>query len=192
MEVLEVTGFIFGIAGIWLTIKEHWTCFPVGLVNVIVSLFLFMDQKLYSDAVQQFVYILLLSYGWYQWKNRATDKRPAIGWTPKTMKIYLVLAMVIISAGMGLFFKEFTDADLPYLDATATGLSFVAQFLIAKKKMENWLIWMVVNIMYIGIYIYKDLYLYMILFVVYFVLSVIGFSTWRKEMILNKNQPVHE
>ena len=67
MSVIELIGFVFGIAGIWLTIKESAWCFPVGLINVIVSLILFFEQKLYSDVIQQLVYILLLSYGWYKW-----------------------------------------------------------------------------------------------------------------------------
>jgi len=186
MTLLEVTGFVFGIAGIWLTIKEHWACFPVGLVNVIVSLFLFAEQRLYSDVIQQGVYIILLSYGWYQWKNRKVELRPIISFTNSSMKLVLVTAFIIVAAGMGYFFDQYTNADVPYLDSTATGLSFLAQYLIAKKKIENWMIWMVVNLMYTGIYIYKELYLYVILFVIYFVLAVIGFSKWKNEMMLQK------
>ena len=79
MSQIEIIGFVFGIAGVWLTIKENLLCFPVGLINVIVSLILFFQQKLYSDAIQQMVYIFLLSYGWYKWiSGRNIEKHLAI------------------------------------------------------------------------------------------------------------------
>ena len=83
---------------------------------------------------------------------------------------------------MGTFFHYFTDADVPFLDATATALSFTAQYMIAKKKLENWILWMIVNLMYIGIYSYKGLYLYMILFTIYLGMAVYGYLKWRKEL----------
>jgi nicotinamide mononucleotide transporter len=186
MSIVEITGFVFGIAGIWLTIREHWSCFPVGLVNVSFSLWLFLEQKLYSDTVQQGVYIILLSYGWYNWRHHARETRPRIGFMDDSMKLYLMAGLTAVSAGMGYFFDRFTDADVPYIDAIATALSFTAQFLIARKKIENWLIWMVVNVLYIGIYTYKELYLYAILFALYFILSVKGYLTWKKTMQMQK------
>jgi len=186
MNPLEIIGFLFGIAGVWLTIKEHWWCFPVGLVNVTVSLFLFFDQRLYSDAVQQAVYILLLSYGWYQWKYNTLVKRPEIGFMNGVMKVSMLIFLITLSFSMGYLFDKYTDADVPYLDSSATALSFIAQFLIARKKMENWLIWMVVNVMYIGIYSYKELYLYVLLFAVYLALSVKGYISWKA--LMNKQK----
>jgi nicotinamide mononucleotide transporter len=94
---------------------------------------------------------------------------------------YLFIA-VSIAVMMGSTFHYFTDAHFPYLDAAATALSFVAQFLIAKKKIENWILWICVNVMYIGIYLYKDLYLYTALFTIYLALAVNGFMVWRKAM----------
>lgn len=192
MSFLEITGFVFGIAGIWLTIKEHWACFPVGLVNVSVSLFLFLDQKLYSDTLQQGVYIILLSYGWFQWQNSAHRIRPAVGVMDKMLKTYLLAAFIITSLSMGYFFDRHTDADVPYLDATATSLSFVAQYLIARKKIENWILWGMVNILYIGIYTYKELYLYAVLFIIYLVLSVRGYQAWKISMAKSQQTIAHE
>ena len=190
MNLVEFIGFIFGVAGIWLTIKEHWSCFPVGLVNVVFSLVLFMEQKLYSDTVQQAVYIVLLSYGWYKWQNREFEIRPRIGFLNVRDKIMLLAIGLIVAASMGLFFDYYTDAQVPYLDATATAMSFIAQYLIARKKMENWTIWMVVNCMYIGIYAYKELYLYTLLFSIYLGLAIHGYVTWKK-MMENQNEKVN-
>jgi len=79
-------------------------------------------------------------------------------------------------------FKKYTDASLPYWDATATALSFAAQWMIAKKKIENWLLWIIVNIMYVGIYLYKGLFLYTILFAIYLLLAIMGWREWKKSL----------
>lgn len=182
MTFIEILGFVFGIAGVWLTLRENVWCFPVGLVNVTLSLVLFLDQKLYSDVIQQAVYIILLLYGWYNWLNIKDKKTEIIGKTTSKMWLVLSISAILVAVTMGSFFHYFTDADVPYLDASATALSFVAQFLIARKKIENWLIWMVVNVVYVGIYINRELYLYAILFTVYFILAVWGYKEWKKEM----------
>ncbi len=185
MSITEILGFVTGIVGVYLTVRENPLCFPVGLVNVILSLFLFVGQKLYSDAVQQGVYIILLSYGWYQWKRRTNS---AVTLTVSKLSLSWIAALlpvtVLLASGMGYFFSKFTDAEMPYLDASATALSFAAQFLVARKKIENWYIWMVVNITYTGIYIVKELYLYMILFSFYFILAIMGFIQWRKQLVV--------
>lgn len=181
MSALEIIGFVFGVAGVWLTTREKIWCFPVGLVNVIVSLFLFYDQKLYSDVLQQVVYIVLLSYGWYNWKNRNLQsvELPITRSSPKLL-LNCILAIAAMTYIMGTLFKLYTEASVPYWDALATAMSFTAQWLVAKKKIENWLLWMDVNILYIGIYIYKELYLYVILFAIYFVLAIAGYFRWKK------------
>ena len=191
LSPVEIAGFIFGIAGVWLTIKEHWLCFPVGLVNVTISLFLFLDQKLYSDTLQQGVYIILLIYGWYRWKYPVKTERPRVGYANNESRLALAGICLITAAGLGVFFDRFTDAEVPYLDAAATALSFGAQYLIAKKKIENWWLWIIVNIMYIGIYIYKDLYLYSILFLVYLLLAFQGLYSWRKALSHQKPEIVN-
>ncbi len=192
MSFLEIAGFLFGVAGVWLTIKQHWACFPVGLVNVSISLFLFWQQKLYSDTLQQGVYIVLLVYGWYKWRSliEKTESRP--GLMSSNMKMYLFPAVVMLAFAMGFIFDTYTDADVPYLDATATSMSFAAQFLIARKKIENWIIWMVVNMLYIGIYSYKGLYLYTALFFIYLILAVIGYRDWKLAMRVSAKPGLHE
>lgn len=182
MEPLEILGFIFGVAGVWLTSRGNIWCFPVGLVNVIVSLFLFYQHKLYSDALQQAVYIILLSYGWYQWASGKTGKDLPVKDITYSEMIYAALAVIVVTGALGYFFSVYTDADLPWVDAGATSLSFVAQFFIARKVIQNWLIWIAVNVVYIGVYLYKDLYLYAVLFAIYLILAVYGYRSWKLAM----------
>lgn len=179
---LEVAGFIFGVAGVWLTIRENIWCFPVGLVNVSISMVLFFQQKLYSDSIQQFVYIILLSYGWYSWHTGRSDHRLKVSKTGIKMLLFILTSAAALSFTMGWIFSSYTDASFPYIDAGATSLSFAAQFMIARKKIENWYLWMIVNITYIAIYINKDLYLYAVLFSVYLLLAFAGLRRWRTEL----------
>jgi len=183
ISVTEIIGFVFGVAGVFLTIRQNIWCFPIGLINVTVSLVLFFQQKLYSDAIQQFVYIILLSYGWYKWV-RGEDKSRELKISFSSFKLLatLLLLCIFFSAGVGMVFKKYTDASLPYWDATATALSFAAQWMIAKKKIENWLLWIIVNIMYVGIYLYKGLFLYTILFAIYLLLAIMGWREWKKSL----------
>jgi len=179
----EIIGFVFGVGGVFLTLKQNIWCFPIGLINVAVSLVLFFHQKLYSDAIQQLVYIILLSYGWYKWINpEDSNGKLKISFSSFKLLAALFLICVIFSAAVGSIFKKYTDASLPYWDAAATALSFASQWMIAKKKIENWLLWIIVNMMYIGIYLYIGLFLYTILFAVYLLLAIAGWKEWKKSL----------
>ena len=183
MSWIEILGFIFGIAGVYLTLKVNPWCFPIGLVNVILSAFLFYDQRLYADVLQQLVYIILLTYGWFKWLH-GTNNSPTSKITESSMKLLIVSLLIWVSGtlALGYLLSSHTNAATPWPDSAATVLSFIAQWMIAKKKLENWLLWIAVNIAYIGIYSYKELYLYTVLFSVYLLLAVAGYFKWNKEV----------
>jgi nicotinamide mononucleotide transporter len=181
---VEWVGFVFGILGIYLGIKEKILYFPVSLVNVFVSLYIFYHQGLYADVIQQIVYISLLSYGWARWLNGVKpNANMPVTHASKKMILGLLLGIIVLTAGMGYFFEQNTNASLPYWDALATSLSFAAQYLLAEKKIENWLVWIDVNIIYIGIYVYKGLNLYAILFFIYLVMAIIGYFRWQNHLL---------
>ncbi len=184
MNTLEFVGFITGIAGVYLQLKERVWTFPVGLLNVCISLFLFFDQRLYADALQQSVYIVLLSYGWYMWIRKDGHRQVALHISRSSVREGQLLAGITFAFAMtlGYILHRYTDAALPWLDAAATSASFAAQWLVARKKIENWLIWIPVNIIYICIYIAKDLWLYSVLFSVYLLLAIWGYMEWRKSL----------
>ena len=183
MNWLEIIGFICGIAGIVLTLKENFWCFPVGLVNVILSMFLFYTQQLYADTLQQLVYIILLFYGWYRWVNGdSNSKRIPITLSSIKLLICCFLVWLGATALLAILLTQYTNASAPWPDSAATSLSFIAQWMVAKKKLENWLLWIAVNILYIAIYLYKDLNLYALLFAIYLGLAIWGYIQWKKEM----------
>ena len=183
MSWLEITGFICGIAGVFLTIKENPWCFPIGIANVTLSLFLFYGQQLYADALQQIVYVVLLTFGWYKWLHGDIDSEQVkISSSSNSLLLICLLFWIGGSFTLGYLLANYTNASTPWPDSAATVLSFIAQWMVAKKKIENWLLWLVVNITYIAIYLYKDLSLYALLFTVYFCLAIWGYMQWKKEL----------
>ena len=144
---------------------------------------LFLDVRLYSDAIQQIVYISLLSYGWVRWtKGERPETKLNVTHASQKLIFRLLFLIIAFTFVVGTLFKNYTDASLPYWDALATALSFSAQYLLAEKKIENWLVWIDVNIIYIGIYFYKGLPLYTVLFTIYLLLAVAGYFKWMNHV----------
>ncbi|MFM7017102.1 MAG: nicotinamide riboside transporter PnuC [Bacteroidota bacterium] len=184
MDALEIIGFISGFAGVYLTIKKNKWCFPVGIINVVLSCLLFYESRLYADSLQQLVYIPLLIAGWLNWKTNTNEDFIVERLNKKEIFIYFLL---FLSSGilLGYILKTNSNASFPWIDSLATTASFLAQYLIAKKKIENWFIWIVVNVVYIVLYLQKDLDLYAVLYFVYLLLAIKGFIEWRKSFKLN-------
>ena len=182
LKYLEIAGFITGIAGVWLTLRQNMWCFPVGLINVTISFFLFIRENLYADAIQQLFYVVLLSYGWYVW-FRPTGAPPLpVTRLQRKYLPHLFVAIFVCTSTLGGILYSFTNASLPFIDASATSTAFAAQYLVAKKKLENWILWIVVNVAYTGIYYYKELPLYVILSIIYLALAVGGYRAWKTEV----------
>jgi nicotinamide mononucleotide transporter len=186
MNWIEVLGFVFGVAGVLFTIKENAACFPAGLVNVLASFVLFRSEGLYANAVLQLFFALLLLYGWWNWVRKRPDGPAEISKSPPQQ--FALLLLLGLAAGMmaGWFFSKQAGAKVPYLDGITTGISVVAQWMVARKYLENWLLWIAVNLLYTGMYLYTGLYLYAILFGIYLVLAVNGWVTWK-----NRIAPAH-
>lgn len=185
ISTVELTGTIFGVAGVWLTIKRNILCFPAGIINVALYAYLFLQSKLYADALLQLFYIVLLVYGWFRWSR--IDNTPDLKITTTSSSLLFLLLVVCLASTLilGFFFRNYTDASLPYLDSLTTSMSLIAQWMIAKKKIENWLLWIVADIIYVWMYVYKNLYLTSVLYAVFIILAIAGYITWKKSMHQN-------
>lgn len=182
-DYLEITGFISGVLGVYLTLKQKTACFPVGLLNVGISLVLFYRENLFADALQQVVYILLLLYGWYAWLH--PGKHPVLPVTQLRSREALLVLFSIFGCALtlGYVLATYTHAELPWTDAAASSIAFAAQYLVARKKLENWHLWILVNIAYIAIYLYKELPLYTLLSILYLALAIAGLIDWKKKLV---------
>jgi nicotinamide mononucleotide transporter len=181
-SLLEVFGILTGLLGVWLTVRQNILCFPVGIMNVTLYAFMFSSEgvRLYADAILQCIYLILLIYGWIHWKK--SRKSFNISGDPKqifTTKLIYISFLAFIS--LAFILQKYTDASLPWLDSALTVLSLVAQWMIARKLIANWIIWIVVDVVYIPLYFYKGLPLTAILYFIFLVMAIKGFIDWNKK-----------
>jgi nicotinamide mononucleotide transporter len=180
VNVYEALGVLFGIVSVFLTVRENIWCWPTGLVNVGLFVIVFYEAKLYADMGLQVVYLALCLYGWYEWLHggqaRATLE---VSRAPRAVLAALGLAGLAFSLLLGRFLARATDASLPFWDASTTGFSLVAQALLTRKWIENWVVWIVVDVVYVGIYVYKALYPTAGLYVVFLALAMLGLREWK-------------
>jgi nicotinamide mononucleotide transporter len=181
MSPIEITATVFGLLCVWYTIKENIWCWPTGLIQVILYVYVFYTAKLYSDSILQIIYIPMSIYGWYYWLKGGKNKTEA----PVTLGVVWNIALwaSIGTTGTilwGEFMKHNTDAACPHADAFIVVFSLIAQWLMSKKRLESWVLWFAVDILAIGVYWYKDLYFTAGLYAVYLALAIMGFMAWRK------------
>ncbi|MDP6708295.1 MAG: nicotinamide riboside transporter PnuC [Alphaproteobacteria bacterium] len=183
MTPIEIAATAFGLACVYLYIRENIWCWPTGIAMVVLYAYIFYEVRLYSDMALQVVYIFVQVYGWRYWLKGVDDSEVPI--TTLSQRQWLQVA-VVTGLGtflLGTFMVELTDADLPYWDATTTAMSLMAQFLIGRKKLENWLLWIAVDVLAIGIYLYKELYLTAGLYAVFLVMASVGYVAWRRKYL---------
>ncbi len=182
---IELLGAIFGLLYIILSIKQNIWCWPVGLITSALYIYVFFVTKFYADMGLQVYYLVVSIYGWYFWMFGGKSKKAddlKISNVQYPLSIYLTLATVILFGIIAFILINFTDSEIPYWDAFTTAGSFVATWMLARKMIEHWLIWIIVDAVSLGLYIYKGLYATVILFAVYTILAVTGYMEWKKEL----------
>ncbi|MEM7368369.1 MAG: nicotinamide riboside transporter PnuC [Bacteroidota bacterium] len=179
--ILEWIAVVAGFACVlFAALEKIWT-WPLGIISVGIFLVIFFHARLYADMTLQVFFLVSGFYGWYNWKygGKAKDDLPITDSSLQEWVLYLAIGFLSL-LGIGYFFDTYTDADLAYWDAYTTAFSLVAQILMAQKKLVNWLLWIAVDLVAIGIYFYKELYPTTILYVGYLILAISGYLVWRK------------
>lgn len=182
---VELLGTIFGLLYIVFSIKQNIWCWPVGLISSALYIYVFFITKFYADMGLQVYYLVISVYGWYHWMFGAKSKKHddlKISKSSYKFIIYLIIATFVLFSIISFILVCYTDSDIPYWDAFTTAGSFVATWMLARKIIEHWLIWIIVDSISIGLYIYKGLYPTVLLFSVYTILAIFGFIEWKKEM----------
>jgi len=182
---VEVAGALTGLVAIYFQIKEKVIFWPVSLVNVILYIFVYFSARLYAEVSLQLYYLVVSIYGWYLWQNgglKGSKKELPVTSCSRILLIKLGVAFVLLSIFMAFLLHNYTNTDVPVIDALVTSLSFIATWLLAKKKIENWIVWIFVDASCVGVYIYKELYATIVLFAVLTVLAFIGYNQWKKHL----------
>jgi nicotinamide mononucleotide transporter len=180
MTIIEGIAAISGLICVWLTIKQKILCWPIGLVQILLYIYVFYCTRLYSDVILQVIFVFISIYGWYYWKKGNPGKEKV----PVSLAGLFTGVWFLISLGgtfaMGFLMSKYTNAALPYPDSFVTVASLIAQWLMAKKKLESWFFWIIVDIIATGIYWYKNLYFTSGLYTVFLILAILGYLEWRK------------
>jgi nicotinamide mononucleotide transporter len=187
---IEIAAAIFGLLSVYYTVREHVWCWPTGLVNVVLYVVVFFEAKLYADTLLQVIYIGLQLYGWYQWLYGGPAKTELHISRSSGGSLVLLLGLAAaVTLGMGYSLDRYTDAALPYWDSAITALSLVAQWLVAKKRLENWVFWIAVDVLGIGVYFAKGLYPTTVLYVVFLVMASLGLRAWQRTWTQQASTP---
>ena len=189
---IEIVAVVTGLAYIFLSIKQKISCWIFGIISSGLYLFVFFNSKIYADMALQAYYVIMGVYGWVHWARADSfdDKKelPVLSLNRREKWIALAVTLVLFVA-IAQFLIHFTDSTVPWIDAFTTSLSFTATWMLTRKIIEHWLIWIVVNFVSIGLYFYRGLYVTIILFVILTIMAIVGYFDWKKEWNRRDNVP---
>ena len=180
---LEIVAVIFGLLSVWYAKKENILVFPTGIISVLIYVYICSHYKLYADVGINAYYFIMSVYGWIIWA-KVTDDQIHIPISNLNFEdkikslLLLVLSFIILSYVL----LEYTDSDVPYIDSATTAIFFVGMWLMAKKKIENWLLWIAGDLISIPLYIYKGLKFSAFQFLVFTIIAILGYIEWKKSL----------
>jgi nicotinamide mononucleotide transporter len=180
---IEIFAAAITAVSIWLAARQNVWYYPTGIVSVILYGWIYVGARLYAEAGLQAVWFLLMIYGWYEWLHggeKATELR--VSRTPRRAWAGILFAAVVMSAFIAMIQHRFTDNPAPLVDSSIAAFSIVAQFMTARKWIENWLFWIVINVFAVVLYIDRALYPTAVLYAVLLILGIKGYFEWRRSL----------
>jgi nicotinamide mononucleotide transporter len=187
--VLEITAVLFGLASVWYAKKDNILVFPTGLINTSIYVFLLLKWSLLGDMMINAYYFIMSIYGWYHWTRKKGDEvaYPIAKMTNQDKKTALLIFVttLIFVVVIYLIFNKFTNW-FSYVDTLITGIFFVGMWLMAKRKIENWICWIIGDIISIPLYFAKGYTFTSIQYIIFTIIAVFGYLEWKK--ILNSYQ----
>lgn len=179
-SLLEWVGTVTGFICIYLAAKENIWNWPVSIISVVAYSFVFYEHQLYGDTGLQLYFLATAFYGWYFWLHKKkVDDKPIERIRGKQWLI-IIAGIVILTFLLSLYLQKYTDTDVPYADGFCTAMSFTAQLLMTRKVLQNWILWIIVDICYVPLYFHKHLALTGLLYFVLIILAFIGYLDWKK------------
>jgi len=179
--LLEIVSFVLAVLTVWLNIRQRHWAWLFAILSSATYAAVFVQARLYGDAGLQGVFIAVSLWGWYQWLYGGSGHTgvtiSTLGARARLLALLAWLAgFVLLSA----FLRRYTDTDVPYIDGFLTAGSLLGQFLLSRKKLENWHVWIAVDVLYVGLYLHKNLMLTALLYGLFVVLAMAGLRAWRK------------
>jgi len=183
-NIVEIIGTLSGFIFLYFEIKQSKWLWPVGLFSALMYIYVFFMAKFYADMGLQFYYVFISIYGWFHWSRSKGESATELPVTALKIGLFfkLLLASLFIYIAISFILVNYTDSPLPYWDSFTTALSIVATWMLARKILEQWLVWVIVDAVSLGLYLYKELYPTAILFAFYTILAVYGYFQWKKDI----------
>ena len=184
--LLQIVGTVLGLLYLWLEYRANIWLWVVGAIMPMVHGVLYLTSGIYADAAMQLYYVLAGLYGFVVWRLGVTRKRKviAIQHTPTRWIAPLVVVYAVLHVVMYFVLTEFTDSRVPFFDSMSTALSIVAMWMLSRKLVEQWLVWLVVDAISVGLYLYKGIPITAMLYTLYCALAIAGYVRWRKQVLI--------
>ena len=180
---MEVVGLITGLLCVWLLIRENVSTFPLGLIYALLTIVIVYNEKLYADVFLNVYYVGMNAYGWFFWLHgggeRRVERHLQVGSLPQKQILCLAAILAIGSVVMGYLLSSYTDADLAYADSFTTIASFIAMYMSARKYLESWYLWFIVDVIQVILYFIKGIEMYALLYSIYMVMAFFGWKAWK-------------
>ena len=177
---LEIAAFVLALAMVGANLRVHVVAWPLAIISSLMYALLFADSRIYGEAGLQFVFITLALWGWWQWlRGRTAQGEPLrVRVLGLRGRITALVATLLAWPLLGLLLAHATDSDVPYFDALPTAASITGQILLGRKYVENWPVWLAVNIVSVALFAHKGLWLTVVLYALFALLSVVGWRAW--------------
>jgi nicotinamide mononucleotide transporter len=183
MISIETFAVVVTLLAVYLTVRQVIWCWPLALVSVTLYAWVFYEAKLYADMGLQALYFALAIYGWWAWLHGGEDHGELhVSLASNRRRLVLLAIGALFGITLGQLLNRLTDASLPFMDSMLTSFSIVAQWMQTRKLLETWLVWLAVDVLYVGMFLYKGLYPTAGLYAVFLYLAVLGFVRWRRDL----------
>lgn len=183
LGIVEILGVLSGLVCVWLYIREKVSAWPITIISASLFVVLFLHARLYANVGLQGFFIVLAVYGWRQWQSGGAEKTGVpVSRITGGAALLLLLITAAASALLTTVLDSATNAAEPLWDSLATAMSLAAQWMLAKKILENWLVWIAADIIFVYVYVQSALYVTAGLYIVYLVMATTGFLAWRRSL----------
>jgi len=180
---LEAFATVFGLLSVWFSMRENILVFPTGIINTSIYVYILFFAGLYGDMSINAYYFAMSIYGWNKWSQKTDNTHYIpIRKSTKKEKIYSFILMIISFGLLSFILKHYTSSSVPYIDAFTTSIFFVGMWLMAKKVIDNWLYWIIGDLITIPLYIYKGLTITAFQYLIFTILAIAGYIAWKKQI----------
>ncbi len=177
----ELLGSVLGLVQIWLLVRRSIWNFPVAMAMVSLIGVTLFEARLYSECGLQAFFFFVNAVGWYQWNLVTGDADTVpVTWLSNSSRVIWAVITIALSLSLGWLMHRFTNAALPFADSAVAGASIAAQLLLNNRRIENWVLWVAIDVVSVALYLYRDLFFLAALYVAFLVISVIGLRQWTR------------